>query len=101
NLAREIELGFSVLHYVLANYQYRNKEGYSYSRQPDGSRCNVKIHEIVHDTALEIVANAVDDDLLSDVDKLHICKILLGNRFVNLLIVANSVHKVLSRVFRI
>ena len=61
----------------------------------------MKIHEIVHDTALEIVANAVDDNLLSDVDKLNICKIFLGNRFVNLLVVADSIHEVLRRVFRI
>ena len=56
----------------------------------------MKIHEVVHDSALQVILNLVDDDLLADIDQLHVCQVLfiLIDCLINLLIVSYPVSKV-------
>ena len=56
----------------------------------------MKVHEIVDDSALEVVFDLVDDDLLAHIDQLYVCQVLLIliDGLVNLLIIPYPVPKV-------
>lgn len=58
----------------------------------------MQVHEVVHDTTLQVVANAVDDDLLPHVHNLEESQILLVavlvKRFVHLFVVAYAIAEV-------
>jgi hypothetical protein len=73
---------------------------WTYARQPDRARANVEVDEVVHDTALEVILDAVDDDLLANVHDLEVGVVILVtvliDALVNLLVVANAVTEVES-----
>ena len=56
----------------------------------------MKIHEVVHHSALQVILYPVDDDLLAHINQFHICQVLfiLVDRLINLLIVPDPVPKV-------
>ena len=56
----------------------------------------MKVHQVVDNSALQVILNLVDDDLLSNIDQLHVCQVLfiLIDRLVNLLIIPYPVPKV-------
>lgn len=56
----------------------------------------MEVHEVVDDSALEVVFDLVDDDLLAHIDQLHVCQVLLVlvDGLVDLLIVPYPVPKV-------
>ena len=56
----------------------------------------MKVHEIIDNSALQIVFDLVDDDLLAHIDQLHVCQVpfILIDGLVNLLIVPYPVPKV-------
>lgn len=60
----------------------------------------MQIHEVVDNATLKIVLNAVNDDLLADVHQLQVSVVVLVvvgiDGFVNLLVVADAVAKVLG-----
>jgi hypothetical protein len=73
----------------------------TYTREPDGTWLDVEVHEVVDNARLEIVLDKIDDDVLADVDELHegvILLVLLVQRLVDLLVVADTVAKVLGSV---
>lgn len=71
-------------------------QGATYSRKPNAARLDVKIHQVVDHTALEIVLDAVDDNIGSDVGELDIGQILffVVNRLIDLLVLGNAVQEV-------
>lgn len=77
----------------------------SYPRQPDRSRPNVQIHEIVDDATLKVILDAVDDDLLAHVHELEVGVFVLitiaVNGLVNLLVHLDAIAEVLRRILGI
>jgi hypothetical protein len=65
----------------------------------------VQVHEIIHNAALKVVLDTVDDDLFADVHKLQVCILvfatILVNGLVDLLVVFDAVPEVLSGLFGI
>ncbi len=76
------------------------ENGIAYSRQPDRSGADVKVHQIVDDSALQIVLDPVDDDLFPDIHDLEIRQVILVavvvDGLVHLLVVADSIAEVLG-----
>lgn len=68
------------------------------SREPDASRLDVEIGQVVDETGLKVVLDEVDDDSIADVDDLHVGEVTLGlvNCLVDLLVVPDAVAKVFS-----
>ena len=64
---------------------------------------NVKVDKIVHKATREVVLDEVDDDLVADVDELHVSITSFGfvNRLIDLFIIRNSLAEVSCRCFRI
>ena len=56
----------------------------------------MKVHEVVDDSALQVVLNLVYDDLLAHVNQFHICQILFIfiDCLINLLIISYPISKV-------
>lgn len=73
-------------------------DGVTYSREPDAARLDVQIHQVVDYTTLEIVLDAVDDDIGSDISQFDISQVLffLINRLVDLFVLGNAVQEVLG-----
>ena len=63
----------------------------------------MKIHEVVNNSALQVILNTVDDDLLAHINQFHICQVLfiLVDCLINLLIVSYAVPKVQCGGFRV
>ena len=61
----------------------------------------MKVHEVVNNSALQVILNLVDDDLLAHINQLHVCRVLfiLIDRLINLLIVPYPVPKIQCRRF--
>ena len=59
----------------------------------------MQVHEVVHDTALQVALNAVDHNLAADVYELDVRQMLLVlvDGLVDLLVVPNAVAEVLGR----
>lgn len=56
----------------------------------------MKIHEVVDHSALQVIFDLVDNDLLAHIDQLHVRQVLLIliDCLINLLIVSDPVPKV-------
>ena len=95
NLTIYIKLGFSMLLQLVKMAKVR---GVAYARQPNRSRLDMQVHQIVDNPTLQVVLNAIDDDLLADIHELQIRKITLGliNCLVNLLVIFDAITEVLS-----
>ena len=63
----------------------------------------MEVHEVIDDSALEVVFDLVDDDLSTDVDQLDVCKILLilVDGLVHLLVFLDPVAEVSTCDFRV
>lgn len=77
----------------------------TYPGEPDRSRSDVKVHQVVDDTALQIILDTVDDDLLAHVHELEVGVLALVavvvQRLVDLLVIADAVPEVLGGLFRV
>lgn len=69
----------------------------SHTREPDRTGFYVKVHQVVHHTALQVVLNGVDDDLFAHIDQLDVCQIflVLVDGLIDLLVIADTIPKVL------
>ena len=69
----------------------------THAGQPDGSRLDVKVHQIIDHAALQVILNPVDDDLAADVDELDVRQVLLilVDGLIDLLVVADAIAEVL------
>jgi hypothetical protein len=56
----------------------------------------MQIHQVVHDSALEVVLNLVDNDLFANVDQLDICEVtlILVYCLINLFVVSNAIAEI-------
>jgi hypothetical protein len=61
----------------------------------------MEIHKEVDNTALQVILDLVDDDLMSDVDQLDVGQVsfVFVNGFVHLFVVSDSVSEVLCSGF--
>ena len=61
----------------------------------------MEVHEVVDDSALQVVLDLVDYDSASHIDQLDICKVLLIliDCLVHLLVLLNAIAKVPARFF--
>jgi hypothetical protein len=83
----------------VAILQWREEK--AYTRQPDRARFDVQVHEIVDHATLQVVLDAIDDDLLAHVHDLQVGQmaLVLVNGLIHLLIVPDAFSEVLrSRV---
>ena len=74
-----------------------------YPRQPDGSRLDVEVHEVVNHPTLQVVLDAIDNDLLADVHDLQIGQmaLVLINGLVHLLVIPDALYEVRRSTFRV
>lgn len=79
------------------------RQNWTYTRDPDGTRLNVQVHKVVHHTTLEVVCNTIDDNLAPHVDELDKGEIflILVNSLVHLFIVLNTFTEVTGGFFGI
>ena len=79
--------------------------GFPVSREPDGTRADVQVHEVIHHPTLKIVLYAVDYDLGADIHDLEICEVvlvaILVNGLIDLLIHLDPLAEVQGGHFRI
>jgi hypothetical protein len=65
----------------------------------------VQVHQVVDNSALKVVLNSVDDDLLPHVHDLEVSIVVLilvpVDSLVHLLIISNAIAEILSGLFRI
>lgn len=65
----------------------------------------MQVHEVVYNATLQIVLNAVDDDLLANVHDFEICIVALVavtvDRLVDFLILADAPAKVVGSLLRV
>lgn len=77
----------------------------TYTRQPDRTGADVEVHEIVNDSTLKVVLNAIDNDLFPNIHNFEVRVLVfvavLVNGFVYLFIIAYAIEEILSRSFRI
>jgi len=73
----------------------------TYSTYPDTSGLDVKVHEVVYHTRLQIIVYPVDDDLASHVDDFAVCHVglVLVQCLVHPLVHCDSLSEVERRLF--
>lgn len=56
----------------------------------------MQVHKVIDYATLEVVLDLVDDDLLTNVDQFHVCKIalVLVDGLIDLLVVSNAVSEI-------
>lgn len=88
---------------VAADFAFEVVFGLAVTGEPDRSGSDVQVHEEVDHARLQVVLDLVDDDLLADVDELHVREVFLVfvDRLVHFFVVEDAVAKVLHRGFRI
>ena len=88
---------------VTADFTGEVELGLAVAGEPDRTRANVEIHEVVDDTRLEIVLNLVDNDLFADVDEFDVGEVLFVfvDGLIDFFVVADAVAEILSGNFRI
>lgn len=104
NTASQVELGFTVLFSsVRLHIMVGNCIVLTYSGEPDGTRLDVNILDVVDQTAGQVIFDLVDDDGRSHVDELDVGVLLLifVDGFVHLLVVANAVAEIKGSDLRI
>ena len=63
----------------------------------------MKVHEVVNDATLQVVLDAIDDDLAANIDEFDVghVRLILVDGLVDLLVVADPVAEVTGRFLRI
>ena len=71
------------------------------SREPDRSRLDVEICEIVDESRLQVVLDLVDCDLMANIGDLDVGEVLLGfiDCLVDTLVVFDTIAEVFGRFF--